>query len=344
MLSYLGFIETLPQALISPDNSAKGSAPFAGQLRFGPLNRREKSTMKWLNYHHLYYFWAVMREGSITAACKKLHLVPATVSSQIRKLEEKLNGKLFARVGRNLVPTELGKHVFSYADEIFSIGRELMDSIDTMPITNRVPLRIGVVDILPKMVVRMLLGPVLKLPEPVRLVCSEDKKKNLLAELSLHRLDAVLSDSPMGTDSSIKAYNHILGECGITFFAADKLAAPLHADFPRSLTGSPILLPMPMTHLREQLDIWFNALNIKPFVVGEFKDSALLKAFGQEGDGVFTAPSIIEKEVKRQYKVQIIGRTDTVRERYYAISIERKINHPAVAVIFQEAHKSFATE
>jgi len=298
--------------------------------------------MKWLNYHHLYYFWAIMREGSITAAAKKLHLVPATISSQVGKLEETLEGKLFVRVGRNLEPTDLGKHVFRYADEIFSIGRELMDSIDTMPISSRVPLRIGVVDILPKMVVRMLLEPVLKMAEPVQLICSEDKKKDLLAELSLHKLDAVLSDSPMGSNLSVKAYNHVLGECGITFFASEKLAGPLRSDFPHSLTGAPILLPMQMTPLREQLDIWFHALGIRPVVVGEFKDSALLKAFGQAGDGVFTAPSIIEREIERQYQVQIIGRTNTVRERYYAISIERKIHHPAVAVIFQEAHKNFA--
>ncbi len=291
--------------------------------------------MEWLNYHHLYYFWTVMREGSITAACKKLHLVPATVSSQIGRLEETLDGKLFARVGRNLKPTELGHHVFRYADEIFSIGRELMDSLDTVLMAGRIPLRIGVADVLPKMVVRMLLEPVLKLPEPVRLICSE--------ELSLHKLDAVLSDSPMGSGLSVKAYNHVLGECGITFFAVEELAAPLRPDFPRSLHGAPILLPMEMTSLRGQLDLWFDSLNIKPIVIGEFNDSALLKAFGQKGDGVFAAPSIIEDEVRRQHQVQIVGRTDVVREKFYVISIERIIHHPAVAVISQEASRSFQT-
>ena len=298
--------------------------------------------MQWLNYHHLYYFWNVMREGSITAACKKLHLVPATVSSQIGKLEETLNGKLFVRVGRNLEPTDLDHHVFRYADEIFSIGRELMDSIDNIPMASRIPLRIGVVDVLPKMVVRMLLEPVLKLPEPVRLICSEDKKKNLLAELSLHKLDAVLSDSPMDSDLSVKAYNHVLGECGVTFFAVDSLAGSLRSGFPHSLNGAPLLLPIEMTSLRGQLDLWFDSLNIKPIVIGEFHDSALLKSFGQAGDGVFTAPSIIEAEVKRQYQVQVVGRTDAVQEKFYAISIERIIHHPAVAAISQEANRSFA--
>ncbi|HEB68139.1 MAG TPA: transcriptional activator NhaR [Desulfobulbus sp.] len=297
--------------------------------------------MKWLNYHHLYYFWTVMREGSITAACKRLHLVPATVSSQIGKLEETLNGKLFIRVGRNLKPTEFGHHVFRYADEIFSIGRELMDGLDTLPMAGRIPLRIGVVDVLPKIVVRMLLEPALKIPESIRLICSEDKKENLLAELSLHKLDAVLSDSPMGSDLNVKAYNHVLGGCGVSFFATEELAEPLRPDFPDSLNGAPLLLPMELTTLRTQLDVWFDSLNIKPVVVGEFNDSALLKAFGQKGDGVFAAPSIIEDEVRRQYQVQVIGRTGAVRENFYVISIERIIHHPAVAVISQEANKNF---
>lgn len=299
--------------------------------------------MKWLNYHHLYYFWNVMREGSITAACKKLHLVPATVSSQIGKLEEAFEGKLFVRVGRTLKPTDLGHHVFRYADEIFSIGRELIDSVDKFPLACRIPLRIGVEDVLPKMIVRMLLEPVLKLTEPIRLICFEDKKKKLLADLSLHKLDAVLSDSPMGTDLSVKAYNHFLGECGITFFAVAELAVSLRVGFPHSLHGAPLLLPMEKTFLRGQLDLWFDSLNIKPVVIGEFSDSALLKAFGQEGDGVFPAPSIIESEIERQYKVQVVGRTKTAREKFYVISIERKIHHPAVAAISQQAIRKFAT-
>ncbi len=297
--------------------------------------------MEWLNYHHLYYFWTVMREGSITAACKRLHLAPATVSSQISRLEESLDGKLFVRIGRSLQPTELAHHVFRYADEIFSIGRELMDSLDNIPLAGRIPLRIGVVDVLPKIVVRMLLEPVLKLPEPVRLICSEDKKKNLLAELSLHKLDAVLSDSPMDSGLSVKAYNHVLGECGILFFAGESLAELLRPDFPHSLHGAPILLPMERTSLRGQLDVWFDALNIKPIVIGEFNDSALLKAFGQQGDGVFVAPSIIENEVRRQYQVRVVGRTDAVLEKFYVISIERIIHHPAVAVISREASRNF---
>ncbi len=297
--------------------------------------------MEWLNYHHLYYFWSVMREGSITAASKRLHLVPATVSTQIARLEDALGGKLFHRSGRGLEPTELGHHVFRYADEIFSIGRELVASLENMADSGRIPLRIGVEDVLPKMVVRMLLEPVFRLPEPVRLICVEDKKEELLASLTMHRLDAVLSDSPVGRDLPVRVYNHLLGECGVSFFAAPGLARELEGEFPACLHGAPLLLPMEMTTLRGQLDQWFDSRGITPQVVGEFSDSALLKAFAQEGDGVFSAPVIIEEEVVRQYRVEVIGRTDQVRERFYAISVERVIHHPAVTAISDNARRSF---
>ena len=297
--------------------------------------------MEWLNYHHLYYFWSVMREGSITAASKRLHLVPATVSTQIARLEDALGGKLFHRSGRGLEPTELGHHVFRYADEIFSIGRELVASLENMADSGRIPLRIGVEDVLPKMVVRMLLEPVFRLPEPVRLICVEDKKEELLARLTMHRLDAVLSDSPVGRDLPVRVYNHLLGECGVGFFAAPGLARELEGEFPACLHGAPLLLPMEMTTLRGQLDQWFDSRGITPQVVGEFSDSALLKAFAQEGDGVFSAPVIIEEEVVRQYRVEVIGRTDQVRERFYAISVERVIHHPAVTAISDNARRSF---
>ncbi len=298
--------------------------------------------MEWLNYHHLYYFWTVMREGSITAACRRLHLVPATVSSQISRLEDSLGGRLFVRSGRGLEPTELGRHVFRYADEIFSIGRELMASLENMADSGRIPLRIGVEDVLPKMVVRMLLEPVFRLPEPVRLICIEDKKEELLARLSLHKLDAVLSDSPVGRDLRVRVYNHLLGECGVSFFAADSLAESLAGEFPACLHAAPMLLPLELTTLRGQLDQWFDDLNITPQVVGEFSDSAQLKSFGQEGDGIFTAPTIIEEEVRRQYRVRVIGRTDEIRERFYAISVERVIHHPAVTAISDKARRSFS--
>lgn len=296
--------------------------------------------MEWLNYHHLYYFWTVVREGSLTAASSRLSLAPSTVSAQLGKLEETMDGKLFHRAGRNLEPTDLGLLVFRYADEIFSLGREMMDTVKGRNRAGSLTLRVGVVDVLPKIITSTLLEPALKLSEQVRLACLEGKEEALLSELAVHNLDVVLSDSPIRTGLSVKAYSHLLGESGIVFFAAEHLAAQLSADFPQSLDSAPMLLPMPMTALRSSLDRWFFSLGIKPVVVGEFDDSALIKAFGQEGHGVFVAPRVIESEVLRQYQVQVVGRTDSVKERYYALSIERVIKHPAVVAITDAARQN----
>lgn len=296
--------------------------------------------MEWLNYHHLYYFWTVVREGSLTAASSRLSLAPSTVSAQLGKLEETMAGKLFHRAGRNLEPTDLGLLVFRYADEIFSLGREMMDTVRNRTAAGSLTLRVGVVDVLPKIIASTLLEPALKLPETVQLICFEDKEEALLAELAVHNLDVVLSDSPMRTGLSVKAYSHLLGESGVVFFAAEHLAARLSVGFPQSLDGTPMLLPMTMTALRGSLDKWFQTLGIKPVVAGEFDDSALIHAFGQEGYGVFVAPRVIESEVLRQYQVQVVGRTDGVKERYYAISIERVIKHPAVMAITGAARQN----
>ena len=299
--------------------------------------------MEWLNYHHLYYFWTVIRERGITAAGKRLNLVPSTISSQISTLEEALGVKLFRRVGRNIEPPEMGQLVFQYADEIFSLGKELMDTVRGYPKAGRIPLRVGVVDALPKMVVRDLLDPVFKLPEQIRLVCFENKKEALLAELALHEIDIILSDSPMGSGLSVKAYNHTLGECGVTFFAVDRLSTPLQQEFPYSLERASMLLPLQATTLREELDLWLESLDITPVIVGEFDDAALLKAFGQRGDGIFMAPTVIEDEIQRQYQVSVVGRTEEVMYRFYAISIEKILTHPAVLAISTTArHSLFA--
>jgi LysR family transcriptional activator of nhaA len=296
--------------------------------------------MEWLNYHHLLYFWTVMREGSLTAACARLRLAPSTVSAQLGRLEETMGGKLFRRVGRKLEPTDLGRQIYRYADEIFSLGREMMDAVRGRPLAGPLSLKVGVVDVLPKFIVRRLLEPALQLPERVRLVCFENKEDTLLAELAMHNLDVVLSDSPLRAGLSVKAYSHLLGECGITFFAEERLATQLRTDFPQSLNEAPMLLPMEMTALRGALDRWFVALGIRPAIAGEFDDSALIMVFGQEGDGVFVAPTVIEKEVLRQHQVQVIGRTQVVKERYYAISVERIIKHPAVSAIFEVARNN----
>ncbi len=299
--------------------------------------------MEWLNYHHLYYFWTVVQEGGITAASKRLHLVPSTISAQITTFEETLEIKLLQRVGRNIEPTEMGQLVFQYADEIFCMGKELMNTVRGHSEVGRIPLRVGVVDALPKMIVRDLLDPVFKMEEPIRLVCYENKKEALLAKLALHELDIVLSDSPIGTGMSIKAFNHSLGECGVTFFGVDELREPLQQDFPDSLNGALMLLPFQSTTLRGDLDLWFESLQIVPHIVGEFDDAALLKAFGQKGDGIFMAPTVIEDEIRRQYQVSVVGRTEEITYRFYAISIEKILTHPAVVAISTAArHSLFA--
>ena len=298
--------------------------------------------MDWLNYHHLLYFWTVARAGSLAAASAELRLAQSTVSGQIRSLEQSLGEKLFARSGRRLVLTEMGRVVFRYAEEIFTLGRELRDAVKGRPVGKPLSLVVGVADVVPKLVARRLLEPALKLPEPIRLVCREDKPERLLAQLAVHDLDVVLSDGPVAPSLSVRAFSHLLGECGVMFFARAGLAASRRRKFPMSLDGAPMLLPTENTSLRRSLDQWFNARGIQPRIVGEFEDSALLKVFGQTGLGIFPAPSVIADEVQRQYQVRPVGRVDEVRERFYAISVERKLKHPAVIAISEEArHKLF---
>ena len=297
--------------------------------------------MEWLNYHHLFYFWTVMQEGTMTAACARLRLAPSTVSVQVAKLEEALGGKLFRLVGRRLEPTELGLTVFRYANEIFSLGREMMDTIQGRLVSGLVSFKVGIVDILPKLIARKILEPALNLPERVHVVCYENKIDRLIAELALHNLDVVLSDSPTRKGLSVKAYSHLLGECGVTFFAVKKLADRFRPGFPKSLDGAPMLLPIDTTALRKDLERWFDSLKVKPMIAAEFEDSALLKVFGQSGDGIFAAPSVIERELQRQYNLEIVGQTEVVRERFYAISYERIIKHPAVTAISNAARERF---
>lgn len=295
--------------------------------------------MEWLNYHHLFYFWTIMREGSVTAASSKLRLAQSTVSSQLSKFEENLGTHLFKRVGRNLEPTDMGHLVFRYADEIFSLGREMVDCLQGRPVMGPLSLKVGIVDVVPKLVAQKLLKPAGRLPEQVRLICHEGKDDNLLADLALHKLDVVLTDTPLRSGLSIKAYSHLLGECGVSFFGVEKLAELLRHGFPKSLNEAPILLPTSMTTLRGMLDQWFDRIAVKPLIVGEFDDSALMNVFGQAGDGIFAAPTVIEKEMELQYQVQVIGRTMDIQEKFYAISVERIIRHPAVAAISEAAHQ-----
>lgn len=296
--------------------------------------------MDWLNYHHLLYFWTVAKEGGITKASEKLHLAQPTLSTQIRKLEKAIGASLFDRVGRSMVLTDTGQIVYRYADEIFALGRELTDTLQGMPTTDSLRLTVGVPDVLPKLVVYQLLKPALDIDEQVQLVCYEGKLQGLLADLALHRLDIVLADSPLTPETHIRAFNHLLGESNISIFAKSDLAKKYKKGFPNSLHGAPMLLPTQTTSLRRSLEQWFDANQIRPLVVHEFEDSAVLKVFGQHGEGIFAAPTAIEKEICRQYRVQAIGRVEEIKERFYAISIERRLKHPAVVKISEAARET----
>ncbi len=295
--------------------------------------------MEWLNYHHLLYFWTVVRSGGVAHAARELRLAQPTVSGQIRLLEGVLGEKLLERAGRRVVPTEIGRMVFRYADEIFALGRELQDALKGRPTGRPARLNVGIVDAMPKMVVRRLLEPALALPEPVRMTCIEDKAEVLLAELALHHLDVVLADTPVPPGIKVKAYAHLLGDTGVTWFAAPTLAATYRRRFPASLDGAPVLVPTEDNQLRRALDRWFEEIKVRPLIVAEFADSALLKVFGQSGLGLFCAPSVVGAEIQRQYAVKAIGQVDTVRERFYAISVERRLKNPAVVAITEQARK-----
>jgi LysR family transcriptional activator of nhaA len=299
--------------------------------------------MEWVNYQHLLYFWLVAREGGLMPAGKVLRLSHPTLSAQIHALEDHLGEKLFTKVGRKLALTEMGRVVFRYADEIFTLGREMLDTVNGRSTGKPLRLDVGVADAVPKLVVRRLLQPALALRESVRAICHEDSHDKLLADLALHTLDIVISDAPVATGSSVRAYNHLLGETGVSFFGAKELARTYRRGFPRSLDGAPMLLPLEHSTLRRALNLWLDRHDIKPRVVAEFEDSALLKVFGGDGLGIFAAPSVVEKEVTRQYDVELLGRTDEVRERFYAISVERRLKNPAVVAICDSArHELFA--
>ena len=292
-----------------------------------------------INYKHLHYFWEVAKSGSIARASEKLHLTPQTISGQLSLLEENLDEALFSRVGRNLELTETGRLVLSYAEEIFSLGGELEERLRNLPAGRPKVFKVGIADVVPKSIAYRLVAPALELPDPVRIICREGAIDTLLAELALHKVDLVIADGPIPSSVNVRGFNHPLGDCGITFFATAKLARKLDKNFPENLNGMPLLLPGEMTVVRNRLIEWLEAQHIYPHIVGEFDDSALMKAFGRTGTGIFIAPTPIAEEVKKQYGVVIIGETNKIREQFFAISVERKISHPAVAAITQTARE-----
>jgi len=292
-----------------------------------------------VNYKHLHYFWAVAKEGGIARASEKLHLTPQTISGQLSLLQEYLGVDLFTRVGRNLELTEVGRLILSYADEIFSLGDELEEVIHQFPEERPQLFRVGVVDVVPKSIAHRILESALQMPESVRMICCEASLDTLLAELAVHRLDLVLADRPIPSTVSTRGFSHKLGESAVSFFATEKLKKKLKDDFPQCLDSAPILLPSSGNQLRSSIDQWLDSHRIHPRIVAEFDDSALMKAFGQKGAGVFIAPAAIRAEVERQYQVTAIGRTDKLTERFYAISVERRVSNPVVSIVVEKARK-----
>ena len=295
--------------------------------------------MDWLNYHHLQYFWTVVREGGITNACKVLNLTQPTISKQIKLLEEQVGEPLFKRVSKRLELTEAGQMAYDYADEIFSLGNEFMESIQSVGTVRPRRLRVGISVVLPKLISHKILSPIVEESGNIHLICEEDRTERLLADLSIQRLDLVLTDAPIAGSVRVKAYNHFLGDCGVTFFAAPQLAKELKGKFPATLDGVKFLALTDSSLSRRSLERWFDSVKVRPRILAEFEDSALMKVFGRDGSGVFAAPTVVAKEICRELGVKALGSTEAVRESFYAITIERKFKHPAVARIAEVARK-----
>jgi len=293
----------------------------------------------WLNYHHLHYFWVVAREGSIAKASRVLRLAQPTISGQIHRLETSLDTKLFARDGRHLVLTETGRAVARYADEIFALGQDLVDHVRRR---SKEPLRlvVGVSDVLAKSIVHRILEPAFRMQDELRVICRQDRTIDaFLAELVGHTVDVVLSNAPATPRTAVKTFSHRLGECGTTWFAAPALARKYRPGFPRSLDTAPLLLPSVDSTSRRVLDGYFSSSGVRPVVIAELDDSALVGVLGERGLGIFAAPDVIEAEIRDRYRVQVVGRSSGIRQQFFAISTERKIRHPGVAAICEIARK-----
>ncbi|MCP5279163.1 MAG: transcriptional activator NhaR [Thiobacillus sp.] len=290
-----------------------------------------------LNFKHLHYFLAVAKYGGVNRAAERLHLTPQTLSGQLSQFERRVGASLFHREGRRMELSETGKLALSYAEEIFQVSAELEALLRGGPEELATPFRVGIADVVPKSIAHQLLAPVLALSDPIRLTCREDRLERLLADLAIHRLDMVLADRPMPPGLDVKGHSHLLGECGVAFFTAPDLAGRLGTDFPASLNGAPMLIPGEDSALRAPLMRWMERQGLRPRVVAEFDDSALMKAFGQSGAGVFPAPVAMAREIEAHYGVVMLGRTEDMRERFFAISAERRLTHPAVVAVSEAA-------
>ncbi len=295
--------------------------------------------MKNIKLKHLRYFWTVASNDSIANASEILHLTPQTISGQLSELEYQIGTKLFQKAGRNLALTDAGRLVFNYAEEIFRLSTELEGVLDGRDPIAQLTLNVGIAMVVPKLLAYRILAPVLNLEEPVHLVCTEAPFVELLADLSVHKIDLILADSPFSPGLNIRAYNHLLGESGITFFSREPDDKLYRDNFPQSLDNAPMLMPTTNCALRRSLELWFDNIDVRPSVIAEFDDRALMKAFGEAAGGIFTSPTAVEDDVLDKYAVKVVGRSEEIRERFYAISAERKIKHPAISAITEAARQ-----
>ena len=289
-----------------------------------------------LNYHHLRYFWAVVREGGVTRAGERLHVSQPAISAQLRELERHLGARLYSHSGRSIILTDVGRLTFQYAEQIFGIGKELVDVVTGRSAPRPRAVSIGIADAVPKLVVYRLLEPALRLKPAVRVVCVEGAPERLLLDLATHHLDLVLSDAPAPPSSKVRAYSHLLGESGVGMFGVRSFK-PLKRGFPQSLTGVAVLMPTEAATLRRSIDRWFESREVTPNIVGEFEDSALMKVFGQKGLGLFPAPLALARDIKSQYGAELLGDLDGLTERVYALTVERRLKHPAAVAISESA-------
>ncbi len=294
--------------------------------------------MRTLNYNHLYYFWTVAKEGTIARAAEVLHLTPQTISGQLGEFEARLDARLFTRNGRKLILTDVGRMVFDYADNIFQLGNELTDVLKRGTQHNNQPLKVGIVDIMPPLLGCEILKPAFAF-DNISVTCRAGKFDQLLAELSLHRLDIVLSDTPLNISGNIRAFNHYLGSSGVSFFAACDQADVYRKNFPSCLDSAPLLLPTMNTPLRRSLEQWFRKSNISPCVSGEFEDSTLQRYIGESGGGIFVVPTVMKEQLQSHHEIECIADISSITESYYLISAERRLKHPAAVAIFDNARK-----
>lgn len=292
-----------------------------------------------LNYQHLLYFWAVVKTGSLARACEELALSAPTISTQLRTLEERLGEKLLAKNGRTLVPTEVGRLVFSYADEIFDLGHDLLEALANRPSARPLRLVVGIDDVLPKEIAYRILRPTLALARPVRLQCREGTLERLVADLAVHEVHVVLSDAPVTPSLNVRAYSHSVGSCGMVWMATRELAKTLRRGFPGSLNGVPVLLPTDDTAIRRALDQWFARHELRPVMTGEFEDYAMLREFARGGHGFFPVPSMLEQQFRNE-GVARIGTATGIKAEFYVISMERRVRNPAIAAIIGQARKA----